>query len=158
MIYNKEEGRWLRDWEINGTRRPFPPLYEAVKTYGERIYYDCPQYVEPKHCKWCGKPLTGRRTSFCCDECSRLFNNCTVWNRGRDPYSLRILYRDNFTCQRCGEFHAMKNELGIYIPIDDGQLNVHHIKPVSEGGDEPENLVTLCKECHKEVHKEMNIK
>lgn len=23
---------------------------------------------------------------------------------------------------------------------------------------EPENLVTLCKECHKEVHKEINIK
>ena len=31
MIYNKEENRRLRDWEINGTRRPFPPLYEAVK-------------------------------------------------------------------------------------------------------------------------------
>ena len=67
MIYSKEEGRWLRDWEIKGTRRPFPPLYEAVKAYGERIYYGCPNYVEPKHCKWCGKPLTGRRTSFCCD-------------------------------------------------------------------------------------------
>ena len=159
MIYSKEEGRWLRDWEVNGTRRPFPPLYEAVKVYGERIYYDCPQYVKPKHCKWCGKPLTGRRTSFCCDECSRWFANCTVWNRGRDPYSLRILYRDNFTCQHCGEFHAMKNEYGIYIPIDDGNLNVHHIKPVSEGGgDEPENLITLCKNCHKEIHREMNLK
>ena len=140
MIYNKDEDKWLRDWEINGTRRPFPPLYEAVKAYGERIYYDCPNYVELKHCKWCGKPLTGRRISFCCDECSRWFANCTIWNRGRDPYSLRILYRDNFTCQHCGEFHAMKNEHGIYIPIDDGNLNVHHIKPVSEGGgDEPED-------------------
>lgn len=69
------------------------------------------------------KPLTGRRTNFCCDECSRWFANCTVWNRGRDPYSLRILYRDNFTCQHCGEFHAMKNENGIYIPIDDGIVN-----------------------------------
>lgn len=43
MIYNKDEGKWLKDWEINGTRRPFPPLYEAVKAYGERIY--------PTHCK-----------------------------------------------------------------------------------------------------------
>lgn len=52
----------------------------------------------------------------------------------------------------------MKNEHGIYIPIDDGGLNVHHIKPVSEGGgDEPENLITLCKDCHKEVHHEMRL-
>lgn len=77
----------------------------------------------------------------------------TVWNRGRDAYSLRILYRDNFTCQDCGEFHAHKNEHGIYIPIDDGKLNVHHIVPVSEGGgDEPTNLVTLCIDCHKKRH------
>lgn len=42
---------------------------------------------------------------------------------------------------------------------DDGNLNVHHIKPVSEGGDDkPENLITLCKECHKEIHRELNLK
>lgn len=75
----------------------------------------------------------------------------TVWNRGRDPYSLRILYRDNFTCQKCGEFHAFVNEYGITIPIDDSKLEVHHLIPVCKGGgDEPENLQTLCRECHKE--------
>ena len=79
-----------------------------------------------------------------------------MWFRGRDPYSLRILYRDNFTCQRCGAFHAQINEFGIALPIDDGQLNVHHILPVSQsGGDEPENLITLCVQCHKDVHKEL---
>lgn len=36
------------------------------------------------------------------------------------------------------------------------KLNVHHIKPVSQGGgDEPENLITLCVECHKEIHREI---
>ena len=114
----------------------------------------CPDYVETKPCKWCGKPLSGRRTSFCCDEHSKAFNDMTVWNRGRDPYSLRILYRDNFTCQKCGEFHAFQNEYGVAIPIDDGKLNVHHILPVCKGGgDEPENLVTLCINCHKEIHR-----
>lgn len=140
-------------------RRPFPPLYRAAKEYGQRIFYPQPTYVESKHCKWCGKDLSGRRTSFCCDEHSRLFANATVWNRGRDPYSLRILYRDNFTCQRCGEFCAYVNEFNIHIPIDAGNLNVHHINPVSNGGgDEPENLTTLCIKCHKEVHNEMNLK
>ena len=48
----------------------------------------------------------------------------TVWNRGRDPYSLRMEYRDNFTCQDCGEFHAYINKHGMPLPIDDGQLEV----------------------------------
>lgn len=131
----------------------FPSLAEAMKKYGDRIFFPIPNYVEKKHCKYCNKPLTGRRTSFCSDECSRNFANRTVWWRGRDPYSLRILYRDNFTCQHCGEFHARQNEFGVFIPIDDGQLNVHHIKPVSEGGgSEPENLITLCVKCHKAAH------
>lgn len=48
--------------------------------------------------------------------------------------------------------------LRLLINIDDGGLNVHHIKPVSEGGGgEPENLITLCKDCHKEVHHEMRL-
>jgi len=123
-----------------------------MKAYGD-VMYKVPEYVEPKHCKWCGQPLSGRRTSFCSNECSKKFNNMTVWNRGRDAYSLRILYRDNFTCQDCGEFHAFKNEFGIFVPIDDGKLNVHHIVPVSEGGgDEPSNLVTLCVNCHLRRH------
>nr|DAT25387.1 MAG TPA: NinG recombination protein [Caudoviricetes sp.] len=146
--------RFLKYWERNGARRPFPPITEARKQWGERVFYPQPQYVAPKHCRWCGKELSGRRTSFCSNECSRAFNNMTVWNRGRDSYSLRILYRDNFTCQDCGEFNAYKNEHGIYIPIDNGNLNVHHIKFVCNGGgDEPENLITLCKNCHKKRHK-----
>lgn len=142
-----------RYWEINGTRRPFPAMYEAEKMFGARVWFLKPDYVEKKHCKWCNKELTGRRTSFCCDEHSHLFQNMTVWNRGRDAYSLRILYRDNFTCQCCGEFHAFINEFGVAIPIDDGNLNVHHIKYVSEGGDDsPENLKTLCIRCHNKIH------
>ena len=44
------------------------------------------------------------------------------------------------------------------LPIDDGQLEVHHITPVCVGGgDEPENLVTLCKECHQQRHKDIQI-
>lgn len=148
--------RYMRAWERNGKRRPFPPLYEAKKSYGERILYSAPEYTETLHCKWCGKPLTGRRTSYCCDEHKKSYNDIAVWHRNRDSYSLRILYRDNFTCQNCGEFHAFKNEYGIYLPSDDGNLNVHHILPVSQGGgDEPENLITLCKNCHKKLHKEV---
>jgi len=49
--------------------------------------------------------------------------------------------RDNNICQICEN----KNE-----------LHVHHIVPVSEGGQkfDPENLMTLCGDCHREVHSE----
>lgn len=145
---------YIYQWQIDGKRRPFPSLSNAVKAYGpENVFFDKPSYVEKDRCFWCGKPVTDKRRVYCSNECRRHFDDMTVWHRGRDPYSLRILYRDNFTCQDCGEFHAYKNKYGVYIPIDDGQLDVHHILPVSMGGgDEQQNLVTLCKACHKARH------
>lgn len=145
-------------WELHGTRRPFPALYEAVRMYGaENVYFDKPEYEKENQCPWCGKAVDNKRRRFCCDTCREEYNNATVWNRGRDAYSLRILYRDNFTCQDCGEFHALINDFDMPIPIDDGQLEVHHILPVSKGGgDEQQNLITLCKKCHKKRHKDMN--
>lgn len=147
-------------WEIHGTRRPFPSLYKAAAAYGaENIYFQKPRYEKPGRCPWCGGEVKGKRRRFCCDECRRRFDNMTVWQKGRDAYSLRILYRDNFTCLDCGEFHAFVNEYGMTIPIDDGQLEVHHVKPVADGGgDEPENLRTLCKRCHKKRHDELRKK
>lgn len=140
-------------WQRNGTRRPFPSLGEAAKAYGNQIFFEKPVYEKRGQCPWCGAEVTSKRRRFCCNDCRQNFDNATVWHRGRDAYSLRILYRDNFTCQDCGEFHAFRNNRGMYLPIDDGELEVHHIKFVCDGGgDEPENLVTLCKKCHLERH------
>ena len=50
-----------------------------------------------------------------------------------------ILHRDNYTCQCCGKKNC--------------RLEVHHIKFKSDGGtNDEENLITLCKDCHKGVH------
>lgn len=50
-----------------------------------------------------------------------------------------ILARDNYTCQNCG--------------TKDSVLEVHHLVFRSEGGsDEPENLITLCRKCHRDYH------
>lgn len=47
----------------------------------------------------------------------------------------RVLARDRFKCQLCGSRE---------------RLEVDHIVPVARGGSwEPDNLWTLCKECHK---------
>lgn len=65
------------------------------------------------------------------------------WEERRDE----ILKRDNFKCSRC---KIPQYENGIYT-----QLNVHHRKYVA--GKLPwqypdEDLITLCKSCHKDEH------
>jgi hypothetical protein len=52
-------------------------------------------------------------------------------------YRQKILERDGYQCQWCGEVY----------PAD--ELEVHHITPQAEGGKHfPSNLVTLCYHCH----------
>ena len=151
-----ETDKFIPQWQIDGKRRPLPGIYEAAKLYGEEnVYFNKPNYVADNCCRWCGVEVKSKRRVYCCNEHARLFQNATVWNRGRGAYGTRILYRDNFTCRDCGSFHALYiKETGIYLPVSDGELEIHHIKPVScGGGDEPNNLLTLCKECHKKRHK-----
>lgn len=50
-----------------------------------------------------------------------------------------IYERDGYRCQECGEY---------------GELHAHHVTPVYDGGNkwDRDNLVTLCRTCHIEVH------
>lgn len=134
-------------------RKPLISLYEAIKQYNFKVV-ERPRYVSEGICQWCGKEIKGKkRKSFCCKECSQDFHRIVTWGRTRNAYSNQIVYRDNLTCQDCGLFMAYKNEFGIYIPSDCG-AEVHHIKPVQYGGtDNPDNLVTLCHNCHQNRHR-----
>lgn len=50
-----------------------------------------------------------------------------------------ILHRDKYTCQICGKKHV--------------KLEVHHIIYRSQGGtDDEDNLITLCEDCHHNIH------
>ena len=50
-----------------------------------------------------------------------------------------VLHRDDYTCQKCGEKSR--------------KLEVHHIIFKSNGGtNNMDNLVTLCSECHRNIH------
>ena len=56
-----------------------------------------------------------------------------------DDVRWQVLRRDGWRCQRCG---AMSN------------LEVHHKTFRSHAGhDSEENLITLCIECHADIHK-----
>lgn len=58
-------------------------------------------------------------------------------------YNVRqyVLYRDGYTCQRCGA-HGK-----------DVKLHVHHRESRKTGDNAPDNLTTLCEICHKKFHK-----
>lgn len=53
-----------------------------------------------------------------------------------------VLYRDNHECQHC---HG-KSKCEV--------LQVHHIESRQTGGNAPNNLITLCKDCHQALHQD----
>ena len=61
-------------------------------------------------------------------------------------YNVRqyVLWRDSYTCQCCGAHSTKKNDV---------KLHVHHRESRKTGGSAPDNLVTLCEDCHKKLHK-----
>lgn len=146
-------------------RRALMPLHKAQELYGiDKTTFIRPRYVPEGACEWCGGPLPNKRRKSCCsEECNRKFLNatCAVMyaNTGSaGGYRNHIFRRDNYTCQKCGTFHAAVNVNGIPLPTTDGELDLHHKEPVSRGGtDNPDNLVTWCRYCHKEWHREQGI-
>ena len=59
-----------------------------------------------------------------------------------DQYNVRqyVLFRDGYKCQCCDR-HG-----------DGVKLHVHHKESRQTGGDTPNNLITLCEDCHKALH------
>lgn len=61
------------------------------------------------------------------------------WKRVRR----RVLERDGYRCRKCGK---------------PGVLEVHHVQPLDEGGDDSlGNLLTYCRGCHIEHHRACEI-
>ena len=62
-----------------------------------------------------------------------------------DHYNVRqyVLHRDGYACQCCGAHNTPKKEV---------RLHVHHLESRKTGGDAPDNLITLCEDCHKGYH------
>lgn len=54
-----------------------------------------------------------------------------------------ILFRDKYTCQCCGAHGTSKTSV---------KLHVHHLESRKIGGNAPDNLITLCEDCHKGYH------
>ena len=121
-------------------------------------------------CKYCGRWMiptiiqvdnrlqgieeNDRGYIYCSEECKQ---ECPTYGqkkypKGFKPASSRevnpmlrqlVLARDNYTCQKCGK-------------SQDVRLHCHHIIPAVNSpieANDPKNCITLCKDCHKLVHK-----
>ena len=97
-------------------------------------------------CLWCGE-LTGSRKTYCSDSCEDRFmtwleTEPAAVRGARPPFwniiRRSVLQRDGHRCQVCG---------------DSTNLSVHHIVPLSAGGDSTfSNLRVLCHSCHQKEH------
>ncbi|MDD1723894.1 MAG: HNH endonuclease [Methanospirillum sp.] len=101
---------------------------------------------KPRVCLLCEKTHDSE-DSFCSDPCRTKFlawletEHAAV--RGKRPKYWNMirrfaLERDGNRCQICG---------------DEKELSVHHLVPLSDGGDSTaRNLLVLCHSCHQRIH------
>jgi hypothetical protein len=97
----------------------------------------------------------GSSFCYCSDNCKEA---CPTYGQHKYPKGFKkassrevnpfvrqlCLKRDNWTCQICGATQ------------EDDQLHCHHLEGVAKNprlGNDVTNCITLCKTCHKEVHK-----
>ncbi|MGX7419210.1 HNH endonuclease [Carnobacterium gallinarum] len=151
----KTKGSQLRyDTNEATFNRRWLGLAEYEKNFGEALGYGKVDFREDSTtCKWCGKSLVAPRRSFCADKCSRAYGKVTYFKRGVSALPYRIACRDRFYCRGTGEDLAFTNRYGVRIPASNGQVEIHHLILVSEGGSDHEaNLLTISAELHKAYH------
>lgn len=93
----------------------------------------------PRPCLGCGTPT---RHGSRCPTCTETLRGSFTERRGIGGWSwaklrAHVRQRDG-GCRRCGATT---------------RLEVHHVIPLSRGGtNDPDNLVTLCRTCHRASH------
>jgi 5-methylcytosine-specific restriction endonuclease McrA len=102
----------------------------------------------------------GEQRFYCSNSCKSI---CPIFNQNKYPKGFKkatsrevvpllrqlVLERDNYTCQKCG------------ATTETAQLHVHHEKSYTLNkimANDPDNCITLCKECHKKVHSQEGCK
>lgn len=97
----------------------------------------------------------GEQRFYCSENCKQ---SCPTYNQTRYPKDFKkatsrevstylrqmVFERDNWECQKCGKTEK------------ESPLHCHHIKGYAQNkilANDADNCITLCKDCHKEVHK-----
>jgi hypothetical protein len=134
-------------------------LYEEIKGNQIKCRY-CGDWYTPTvmevHNRLNGISNNDTGYIYCSEECKEacpIFRK-QLYSKGFKKASSRevnpvlrqlVFERDQYTCQKC---FTHKDKLNC-------PLHCHHITPYIDSpmeGNDPENCITLCKDCHKEVH------
>ena len=99
-------------------------------------YPGCPRLTEGRFCEEHQREENRRYEKYERDSTvHRKYGQ--VWKRLRDSY-----VKAHPFCEECFK-------KGMIVPVEE----VHHIKPLSEGGNHSkDNLISLCKSCHARIH------
>jgi len=148
MEYISHSGEWRK--------------FSGINKNNKKCYH---YYIYKEKCKNCRNPYLSAKygnSNFCSKNCSQKGNNNNfnnfnknVWPKGFKIATSReaqpelrqmVLKRDNYTCQKCNK-HQDELKTG---------LHCHHIEGIRweplESAD-MDKCITLCKNCHKAVHK-----
>jgi transcription initiation factor TFIIIB Brf1 subunit/transcription initiation factor TFIIB len=109
---------------------------------------ECPNGYQPYDgaCPSCGSTFIGyekrnMHMEVICLSCGRFIKHTPHYDM--DTWKREIKQRDNFVCQRCG-----------YVGTSN-QVQAHHKMPVwfmPKLQYDTDNGITLCKQCHKQLH------
>lgn len=152
------------------------PLYD---TYAYQMLYAEEVHRDPENtdwlqvkCAYCGRWFTpksinvqsrikalngtvlGEARLYCSENCKQA---CPIYYQKKWPKGFRhassrevdpnlrqmVLERDDWTCQICSK------------TVEEAQLHCHHMDPVAQNlmfQNDMDSCITLCKDCHKEVH------
>jgi len=122
----------------------------------------CNQYFTPTNLQIINRiqalngNVGGDQFLYCSEHCKKA---CPTYRQIKYPRGFKVkssrevnplvrqmcFERDNWTCQECG------------LTQKDAQLHCHHLNPVASTpllSNDVSNTLTLCKECHKEAHRQ----
>ena len=134
-----------------------PELLQVRCTYCDRWFNPICSHVISRINAINGKH-SGEGRLYCSEGCKTA---CPTYNQVLYPKDFKpatsreaqpelrklVLLRDNYTCQKCNKSKEDNPEM---------ELHCHHIDPVINNPIESadiDNCITVCKSCHKEIHK-----
>ncbi len=101
-------------------------------------YPGCGRLTEKRYCEEHEKLTAKQYERYGRDPATRSRYG-RAWKRIRDSYA-----KEHPFCELC-------YKKGLLVPME----QVHHIKPLAEGGDHSrDNLISLCASCHARIHAE----
>lgn len=126
----------------------------SAAVHSDAFLLGCPLSTwdgNPKNCRWCNTPLTGRQKRWCSRACPDAISDNHSWTNAKKA----ARRRDRHACVNCGLIGRRHAHESPSLPI----LQVHHLVPIRGRHNEPgchhhlHTLRTLCTDCHREAHR-----